>query len=135
MTPSQTPSEDQIPSEDSRHRAQRPKFIYSHGSEPDPRYTLANERTFLAWIRTGLAFIAGGIALNAFTVDMAGDARKTISIIALGIGSIISLWAWISWARVERSMRERQPLKHSPALVLLSGTVFAIAVIAAIAFL
>jgi len=125
----------QPPSEDSMHRVQRPKFIYSHGREPDPRFTLANERTFLAWIRTGLAFIAGGIALNAFTVDMAVDTRKIISISALAIGSIISLWAWISWARVERSMRERQPLKHSPALILLSAIVLAIAVFAAIAFL
>ncbi len=66
---------------------------------------------------------------------MAVDTRKAISILALAIGSIISLWAWISWARVERSMRDRKPLKHSPALVLLSGTVIAIAVIAAIAFI
>ncbi len=125
----------EIPADNSTQRAQRPKFIYAHGSEPDPRFTLANERTFLAWIRTGLAFIAGGIALNAFTLDMAVDTRKAISILALAIGSIISLWAWISWARVERSMRDRKPLKHSPALVLLSGTVIAIAVIAAIAFI
>ncbi len=125
----------EIPADNSTQRTQRPKFIYAHGSEPDPRFTLANERTFLAWIRTGLAFIAGGIALNAFTLDMAVDTRKAISILALAIGSIISLWAWISWARVERSMRDRKPLKHSPALVLLSGTVIAIAVIAAIAFI
>lgn len=121
------------PPEQSTHRVQRPRFIYSHGTEPDPQFTLANERTFLAWIRTGLAFIAGGIALNAFTVNMDADTRKVISIISLAIGSFISIWAWISWARVERSMRERSPLKHSPALVLLSGTVFAVAVIAVIA--
>ena len=34
------------------------------GEEPDPRFTLANERTFLAWIRTSLAFLAGGIAVT-----------------------------------------------------------------------
>ena len=128
-------SSDQTPTGNSVAKPQRPKFVYAHGSEPDPRFTLANERTFLAWIRTGLAFIAGGIALNAFTLDMAIETRKAISILALGIGSIISLWAWVSWARVERAMRERQPLKHSPALFLLSGTVIAIAVFAAIAFI
>ena len=32
------------------------------GEEPDPRFTLANERTFLAWMRTALAFVAGGKA-------------------------------------------------------------------------
>lgn len=40
------------------------------GEEPDARFTLANERTFLAWIRTALAFIAGGIAVEAFTGDL-----------------------------------------------------------------
>lgn len=118
--------------QESTQRIQRPKFIYSHGSEPDPRFTLSNERTFLAWIRTGLAFIAGGIALNAFTVNIAVDTRKTLSIVALAIGSIISIWAWVSWARVERSMRERKALRHSPVLFLLSVSVLAIAVFAAI---
>ena len=119
-------------SQETTQRVQRPKFIYSHGSEPDPRFTLSNERTFLAWIRTGLAFIAGGIALNAFTVNIAVDTRKTLSIVALAIGSIISIWAWVSWARVERSMRERKALRHSPVLFLLSVSVLAIAVFATI---
>jgi uncharacterized membrane protein YidH (DUF202 family) len=66
---------------------------------------------------------------------MTVSARTSISILALAIGSIISLWAWISWARVERSIRERTPLKHSPALTLLSGTVVVVAVIVAIAFI
>ena len=66
---------------------------------------------------------------------MAVETRKAISILALGIGSIMALWAWVSWARVEGAMQERQPLKHSPALIMLSGTVISIAVIAAIAFI
>ena len=32
-----------------------PSRVYAHGHEPDPRFSLANERTFLAWIRTALA--------------------------------------------------------------------------------
>ena len=39
--------------------------LRSTGSEPDPRITFANERTFLAWIRTSLALIAAGVALEA----------------------------------------------------------------------
>ncbi len=35
------------------------------GSEPDPRFTFANERTFLAWIRTALGFLAAGVAIAA----------------------------------------------------------------------
>ena len=34
---------------------------YEEGEEPDYRFTLANERTFLAWLRTALALIAGGV--------------------------------------------------------------------------
>ena len=30
------------------------------GEEPDYRFTLANERTFLAWVRTALGLLAGG---------------------------------------------------------------------------
>ncbi|EDX36625.1 MULTISPECIES: YidH family protein [Shigella] len=30
------------------------------GEAPDYRFSLANERTFLAWIRTALGFLAAG---------------------------------------------------------------------------
>lgn len=30
-------------------------------SSPDPRFSLANERTVLAWLRTSLAFVAAGL--------------------------------------------------------------------------
>lgn len=112
-----------------------PRSIYSTGSEPDPRFTLANERTFLAWIRTGLAFIAGGIALNAVSFSIAPDTRRWLSVIALAIGAALALWAWYSWSRVERAMRNRSPLPHSPALIVLSAAVLSIAVFSAIAFL
>ena len=112
-----------------------PKRVYREGTEPDPRFSLANERTFLAWIRTGLAFIAGGIALNAFSVTIDPTMKKWLSIAALGLGALIALWAWLSWARVERAMRARRPLPHSPGLILLSGAVLSVAVVAAIAFL
>lgn len=112
-----------------------PKRIYRVGTEPDPRFTLANERTFLAWIRTSLAFIAGGIALNAFALSIDPQVRQWLSVVALTIGALIALWAWISWMRIERSMRQHSPLPSSPALILLSGAVLAVAVIAAIAWL
>ena len=40
-----------------RERDGRPK-LHEIGAEPDPRFTCANERTFLAWNRTSLALIA-----------------------------------------------------------------------------
>ena len=41
----------------------RPDSVYGIGEEPDPRFSMANERTSLAWMRTALALVAGGVAL------------------------------------------------------------------------
>jgi putative membrane protein len=62
-TPPETPS-DPRPTPGRSRLAEK---LLPGGTEPDPRFTLANERTFLAWIRTSLALLAGGIAVEAFT--------------------------------------------------------------------
>ncbi|MDN5756002.1 MAG: YidH family protein [Arthrobacter sp.] len=91
------------------------------GNEPDPRFTLANERTFLAWIRTSLAFLAGGIALEAFAFDaFPTDLRKAISILVICLGLLISAGAVFRWLRIESSMRNHRPLPF-PAIVPLLG--------------
>lgn len=61
-----------------------PARILGGGTEPDPRFTLANERTFLAWIRTSLAMLAGGVAVEAFMADVfVPELRKTIAVLLL----------------------------------------------------
>lgn len=107
------------------------------GDEPDPRFTLANERTFLAWIRTSLAFLAGGIALEAFAFDAFPETlRKTISIMVICIGLLVSAGAAFRWIRIEASMRRHRPLPF-PAIVpvLGIGGALAAAVIAAVILL
>lgn len=37
------------------------QLLLKVGEEPDPRFTLANERTFLAWTRTALALLASAV--------------------------------------------------------------------------
>lgn len=81
------------------------------GDEPDPRFTLANERTFLAWIRTALALLGGGIAVETF----AGQAFEpllrlciTLSLLALSI--LVSAGACLRWLAVERALRHRRAL-------------------------
>lgn len=94
-----------------RHRDSLSKRVLKGGSEPDPRFTLANERTFLAWIRTSLAFLAGGIAIEAFTGDLFDlPIRKFLATVLLLLGMLLSAGATIRWLRVERSMRHRAPL-------------------------
>ncbi|MFF0905577.1 UNVERIFIED_CONTAM: DUF202 domain-containing protein [Kocuria sp. CPCC 205316] len=81
------------------------------GTEPDPRFTLANERTFLAWIRTSLAFLAGGIAVEAFTEDLFPEPMRTfLAVILLLLGVLISAGAAWRWVGVERSLRRQAPL-------------------------
>ena len=80
--------------------------LFSIGTDPDPRFSLANERTFLAWIRTGLGLIALGVGVATF---VSTQMPKGVSIlVAAGLvllGGLICGAAWFRWLRVERSMR------------------------------
>ncbi|MCB5291394.1 YidH family protein [Arthrobacter sp. SO3] len=81
------------------------------GTDPDPRFTLANERTFLAWIRTSLAMVAGGIAVEAFTSELFGpELRKTVAVLLLLLGLVTGGGSFFRWLNVERAMRRQEPL-------------------------
>ncbi|MBB5155238.1 YidH family protein [Saccharopolyspora phatthalungensis] len=89
-----------------------PRRLYRDGSEPDPRFTLANERTFLAWIRTALALMAGGVgieALNAVT-DRPSPFRTALAILLLLAGVLSSATAFTRWMVTERALRRGRPL-------------------------
>jgi putative membrane protein len=93
------------------------------GEEPDPRFTLANERTFLAWIRTSLALLAGGIAIEAFTSGLFLEpVRKGLAVMLLLLGMLLSAGSAVRWLRVERSMRNKAPLPLPLIVPLLAGT-------------
>ncbi|GAB2850801.1 YidH family protein [Microbacterium insulae] len=91
-----------------------PASVYSRGQEPDARFTLANERTFLAWIRTALAFLAAGVALELLGLDLHAGLRLAASLILVVVGMLIPVLAWIGWMRTERALREDRPLPASP---------------------
>ncbi|TFB56729.1 YidH family protein [Cryobacterium tagatosivorans] len=87
-----------------------PRRVYDVGTEPDARFTLANERTFLAWIRTSLALIAGGIALEAFALPISPGLRLGASLLLIALGVLAPLQAWFGWMNVERALRLERPL-------------------------
>jgi putative membrane protein len=99
------------------------------GTTPDYRFSLANERTFLAWIRTGLALVGGGLAVAAFVPPLRWPyAREGIAVGLLLLGAVVCLRAVDHWARCERAMRLGEPLPRSRfpavlALVIGVGTV------------
>ena len=103
-----------------------PRSVFRHGTEPDARFTLANERTFLAWIRTALALLAGGVALELLGLDLHPELRLAASLVLVVAGVVTPPFAWLNWTRTERALRRGEPL---PATTL--GPLLAIAVAAA----
>ncbi len=114
----------------SRH----PRWVYDAGTEPDPRYSLANERTFLAWVRTALAMLAGGVALHAVGVPDESWLRNTLAIVLVLFGSLVTVFAMVRWARIERAMRTRTPLPAFNLGFLITGAVLVGAVLLVLAF-
>jgi putative membrane protein len=97
---------------------------------PDYRFTLANERTYLAWIRTGLALIGGGLAVAAF-IPGSALVRDVLAVILLLLGAVVVLRAVNDWARRERAIWRGQPLPVSrfPAVLALIVAAGAVALI------
>ena len=96
-----------------------PRSVYGVGREPDPRFSFANERTFLAWIRTALGFVAAGVAVAAVSRLAGGlDVEVRIAALLLVVAGLVSgVGAWTRWFRNERALRLDQPLPTSPLLV------------------
>ncbi len=102
-----------------------PGRVYTRGSEPDARFSLANERTFLAWVSTGLALISVGVGLEALAVNLHPGLRLAAAIILVLGGTACPIQAWFGWATVETALRERSPLPPARILPLLAATVTA----------
>jgi putative membrane protein len=81
------------------------------GSDPDYRFTLANERTFLSWVRTALALAAGGLAAVTILDDFPGEEFLGIALLALSFFTAAT--AYRRWALNERAMRLEEPLPPS----------------------
>lgn len=115
------------PNESSLEKDRFPRMVYGIGQEPDPRFSLANERTFLAWIRTALALLAVGIALEALPVISSPSLRFVASFAFIVLAGLTSISSWLLWARTERALRENKAL---PGLTM--GFVVAVGVVVAI---
>ncbi len=94
--------------------------MYGTGQEPDARFSLANERTFLAWNRTALALIAGGVALEALGLDLQSGLRLAASLVLIVAGLLLPVLAWQEWGRTERALRAGSPLPGSTTSIALA---------------
>lgn len=90
------------------------------GAEPDYRFSLANERTFLAWIRTALAILAGGLVVDQFALPSSTVLRMVLVYVLVGCSAILSVLGYWRWRQNEIAMRQAQPLPTSPAIPVLA---------------
>jgi putative membrane protein len=106
------------------------------GTPPDYRFSLANERTFLAWIRTALALVGGGLAVAGFLPPLrVPHLREVLAVTLMVLGGVVAVRAVDHWARTERAMRLGQSLPVSRFPGVLAVLVFLGAILLAIASL
>lgn len=85
---------------------------------------LANERTLLAWIRTGLTIQAGGVALTAFHPK-----TPIPGVIVLFLGILVALIGYNRYREADKSIRAGELPRSSAAAAL---QVYAIAILAVV---
>jgi len=109
----------------------------AEGTEPDPRYTFANERTFLAWSRTALALVVAGLGVVQLLPPFPGVpwGRHVLGVPLIVFGAVVAVTAYLEWVRNQRAMRLRQPLPQSVMPKLLAAVVAALAVISGVVVL
>lgn len=105
-----------------------PTRLRETGTDPDPRFSFANERTFLSWIRTALTLVAGGIGLEAFGPQLVlPGLRQVLAGLLVLAGVATSTLAFRRWLRSEIAMREDRPLPPPRVAPWLSYGVAAVA--------
>ncbi len=79
--------------------------------EPDYRFTLANERTFLAWQRTSLGLLAAAVAVVQFMPELTVPGLRHLLGVSIGVLAILTAVAGLHrWVQVDRAMRCDEPL-------------------------
>jgi len=102
-------------------------------TEPDVRFTYANERTFLAWNRTALALIATGVAATQLLPEFhVPHGREILGVPLIALGALVAATSFFQWRANERAMRLRRPLPSSPMAAVLAVGIGIVSVIAVV---
>lgn len=82
--------------------------------DPDVRFLLANERTLLAWVRTGLTVVAGGVALTQISSN--SRAQAIIGMSAIILGGFMAVVGYIRFQAADKAIRrgELPTIGHEP---------------------
>ncbi|HEY7076491.1 MAG TPA: DUF202 domain-containing protein [Solirubrobacteraceae bacterium] len=102
------------------------------GDDPDPRFTFANERTYLAWNRTALALIGGGLAAGQLLHFDSHLVRLIVTIPPILLGGVLAWMSYRRWYANERAMRLNQPLPATGPPWLLGAMLAVLALVIAV---
>jgi putative membrane protein len=102
-------------------------------SSLDYRFSLANERTFLAWIRTALALLAGGVAAAKALEFHHPLWRWVVAGPPILAAGLLALDATVRWRTYETAMRSGRRLPVGRGLRLFGFALAAYAILAVIA--
>lgn len=97
------------------------------------RFTLANERTFLAWSRTALALVAAGLAVAQLLPPFprVSWGRSVIATPLILLGAVLSAMSYLEWRRNQSAIRSGLPMPHTLLPRILAVTIGVVALIAA----
>ncbi|WP_054178084.1 YidH family protein [Trabulsiella odontotermitis] len=91
------------------------------GEAPDYRFSLANERTYLAWIRTALGFLAAGVGLDQLAPDFATPLiREVLALLLCLFAGMLAIYGYLRWLKNEKAMRMKEDLPYTHSLLIIS---------------
>lgn len=100
------------------------------GEAPDYRFSLANERTFLAWVRTALGFLAAGVGLDQLAPEFATPLiREALALLLCFFSGALALYGYLRWLRNEKAMRLKEDLPYTRVLLLISLILLVVALV------
>ena len=102
---------------------------------PDPRFLLANERTFLAWVRTSLALLAAAAAVTAVDLPMSLTLQRLMSVSLAIIGLVSVVQGWRSWRGRDDALHRNEPIPPAGGATLLTAGLFLVGVVLIVAVL
>lgn len=102
-------------------------WVRAVGTEPDPRFTLANERTFLSWMTTALGLLGVGLAVGTI-LDSESAGTRVLPALWILMAALVAVRALARWVRLERAMRvgEALPLSSSIPIVAVALAVLSL---------
>jgi putative membrane protein len=108
--------------------------------EPDYRFTLANERTFLAWLRTSLGLLAAAVAIVQLVPDLVvPGARHVIGAMLAALAIYTASAGLYRWGKVDEAIRrglplprDRMPIGLGIGLIIIAALGFGLVILKAL---